>query len=178
MYGTSAVRCGQRPALRRANPAPLASSPPGPDAHSARRARRIARAGNRRRPRRLAGQKHIRPYWKNYYQNTDGIVYMIDSTDKRRFDEAAEELAHLLDEPSLSGAPVLVFANKQDLLNAAPPSEIMKELDVTQHKDRDVHVAPCSAKSGKGLEEGFKLLIEYSKNHMANKANAGAGGAC
>ena len=178
MYGTSAVRCGQHPTSRRAHPAPRPPRRLGLTRTARARARRIARAGNRRRPRRLAGQKHIRPYWKNYYQNTDGIVYMIDSTDRRRFDEAAEELEHLIEEPSLSGVPVLVFANKQDLLNALPPAEIMKELDITKHKDRDVHVAPCSAKSGKGLEEGFKLLIEYSKKNMANKANAGAGGAC
>ena len=31
----------------------------------------------------IGGQKHIRPYWKNYYQNTDALVYMIDSADKR-----------------------------------------------------------------------------------------------
>ena len=40
----------------------------------------------------IGGQKHIRPYWKNYYQNTDAIVYMIDSADTRRQDEAADEL--------------------------------------------------------------------------------------
>ena len=31
----------------------------------------------------IGGQKHIRPYWKNYYQNTDALVYMVDSADKR-----------------------------------------------------------------------------------------------
>jgi hypothetical protein len=40
----------------------------------------------------LIGQKHIRPYWKNYYQNTDAIIYMVDSADRRRTDEAADEL--------------------------------------------------------------------------------------
>ena len=61
----------------------------------------------------IGGQKHIRPYWKNYYANTDAIVYMVDSADKRRFDEAGDELASLLDEEELAGVPVLVFANKQ-----------------------------------------------------------------
>merc|ERR1712060_493993 len=49
----------------------------------------------------IGGQKHIRPYWKNYYQNTDAIVYMIDSSDERRVDEAAEELDTLLEEEEL-----------------------------------------------------------------------------
>ena len=61
----------------------------------------------------IGGQKHIRPYWKNYYQNTDAIVYMVDSADKRRMDEAAEELKELMEDETLSGVPVLIFANKQ-----------------------------------------------------------------
>ena len=71
-----------------------------------------------------AGQKHIRPYWKNYYQNTDAIVYMVDSSDRRRNDEAAEELTSLLEEELLAGVPVLVFANKQDLLNSQTAAEV------------------------------------------------------
>merc|ERR1719230_524544 len=62
----------------------------------------------------IGGQKHIRPYWKNYYQNTDAIVYIVDSSDRRRVDEAAEELTTLLEEELLKGVPVLVFANKQE----------------------------------------------------------------
>jgi len=112
----------------------------------------------------IGGQKHIRPYWKNYYQNTDAIVYMIDSADRRRTDEAAEELTSLLEEQELAGVPVLVFANKQDLLNAMTAAEVMKELEVSEYKDRWVHVAACSAKTGEGLEDGFsKLMAEKSK---------------
>lgn len=73
----------------------------------------------------IGGQKHIRPYWKNYYQNTDAIVYMVDSADRRRTDEAAEELSTLLEEEALAGVPVLVFANKQDLLNAMTAAEVI-----------------------------------------------------
>ena len=40
-----------------------------------------------------------------------------------------QELRELLDEEKLSGVPVLVFANKQDLMNAAPPDEVnLKEI--------------------------------------------------
>merc|ERR1711871_168340 len=71
----------------------------------------------------IGGQKHIRPYWKNYFANTDAIIYMVDSADKRRMDECAEELDALLDEDQLAGVPVLVFANKQDLLGALTVAE-------------------------------------------------------
>lgn len=45
----------------------------------------------------IGGQKSIRPYWKNYYENTDAMVYVIDSADKRRLDEAGTELSSLLE---------------------------------------------------------------------------------
>ena len=61
----------------------------------------------------IGGQKHIRPYWKNYYANTDAIIYMVDSADKRRLDEAAEELESLFTEEELAAVPTLIFANKQ-----------------------------------------------------------------
>jgi len=116
----------------------------------------------------IGGQKHIRPYWKNYYQNTDALVYMIDSADKRRTDEAAEELQSLLEEEALAGIPMLVFANKQDLLNAMPAAEVMKELELTNEKGRWVHVAACSAKTGEGLEQGISELLK-----QVNKAKEG-----
>ena len=79
----------------------------------------------------------------------------------RRTDEAAEELSALLEEELLQGVPVLVFANKQDLLNAMSGAEIMKELELTATKDRWVEVVACSAKTGEGLQDGIsKLLAE------------------
>jgi len=112
----------------------------------------------------IGGQKHIRPYWKNYYQNTDAIVYMFDSSDKRRADEAAEELQSLLEEEQLGGLPLLVFANKQDLLGAMTAAEVMKELETSTYKDRWIHVQACSAKTGDGLEKGMGLLVQQTNN--------------
>ena len=115
----------------------------------------------------IGGQKHIRPYWKNYYANTDAIIYMVDSCDKRRFDEAAEELMGLLEEDELAGVPTLCFANKQDMLGAATAAEIMKELELTSKTDRFVHVAACSAKTGEGLQTGIETLLENVKKDPA-----------
>jgi len=108
----------------------------------------------------IGGQKHIRPYWKNYYQNTDAIIYMVDSADERRFDEAAEELQQLLEEELLAGVPCLVFANKQDLLNAKKAAELMEHLELTQEKSRWIHIEGCSAKTGDNLEMGITTLLE------------------
>ena len=60
----------------------------------------------------IGGQKAIRPYWKNYYENTDGMVFVVDSSDEERINECVEELNALLVEEALQKVPLLVYANK------------------------------------------------------------------
>jgi len=117
----------------------------------------------------IGGQKHIRPYWENYFPNTDAVVYVVDSADKRRIDEAADELTTLLAETTLAGVPVLVLANKQDLLGAQTAADIMgtEGLDLSQVTDRWIHVGACSAKTGEGLQEALELLIKQTKGNEA-----------
>jgi hypothetical protein len=57
----------------------------------------------------------IRPLWRHYYQNTQGLIFVVDSNDRERVEDAREELHRMLNEPELSDAVLLVFANKQDL---------------------------------------------------------------
>ena len=72
----------------------------------------------------IGGQKAIRPYWKNYYENTDGLVYVVDSSDEVRLKECSETLQTLLSEENLLNVPLLVFANKQDLQFALDAEEV------------------------------------------------------
>lgn len=72
----------------------------------------------------IGGQKSIRPYWRNYFDQTDALVYVIDSADRRRVEETGVELGQLLEEEKLGHVPVLIFANKQDLMNAMSPEEV------------------------------------------------------
>merc|ERR1712048_152977 len=66
----------------------------------------------------VGGQDKIRPLWRHYYQNTQGLIFVVDSNDRERIDDAREELQRMLSEEELRDAVVLVFANKQDLPNA------------------------------------------------------------
>ena len=74
----------------------------------------------------VGGQKTLRSYWRNYYEQTDGLVWVIDSSDLRRLDDCKAELHNLLKEERLSGASLLVLANKQDIRGALKPAEIAK----------------------------------------------------
>ena len=106
----------------------------------------------------IGGQKTIRPYWRNYFDRTDALIYVIDSSDSRRLDETAGELNDLLSEEKLDAVPLLVFANKQDLLNALSADEIRDGLKLNI-RGRKWTIIPCSSKDGEGLEDGFKWVM-------------------
>ncbi|KAI8997981.1 ADP-ribosylation factor-like protein 3-like protein [Gaertneriomyces semiglobifer] len=108
----------------------------------------------------IGGQKAIRPYWRNYFDSTDILIYIIDSVDRRRLEESGEELHNLLEESKLAGVPVLVFANKQDIVTALPGDEIATGLNLNSIRDRHWQIQPCSAKTGDGIEEGMKWAMK------------------
>ncbi|GBF96430.1 ADP-ribosylation factor [Raphidocelis subcapitata] len=111
----------------------------------------------------VGGQKAIRPYWRNYFDATDGVVYVIDCADRRRLDECGVELAQLLEEERLTGVALLVLANKQDLLSAMPAAEIADALGLFLIRDRPWQIQGCSAKEGSGVSEGFAWLVRQSR---------------
>ncbi|KAF4688969.1 hypothetical protein FOZ60_002217 [Perkinsus olseni] len=107
----------------------------------------------------IGGQKTIRPYWSNYFEATDGLVFVIDSADRRRLEESGKELNELLQEDKLGGTALLVFANKQDLLQALPANEISEALHLDNIRDRTWTIQACSAKSGEGVQDGMEWLV-------------------
>ena len=71
----------------------------------------------------VGGQDKIRPLWRHYFQNTQGIIFVVDSNDRDRVVEAREELQRMLNEDELRDALLLVFANKQDLPVCIPKAQ-------------------------------------------------------
>ena len=61
----------------------------------------------------VGGQDKIRPLWRHYYQGTNGLIYVVDSNDRDRIEDAREELNKMLNEDEMRDAVLLVFANKQ-----------------------------------------------------------------
>ncbi|CDW53261.1 ADP ribosylation factor protein 3 [Trichuris trichiura] len=100
----------------------------------------------------IGGQRKIRPYWKNYFENADILIYVIDSSDKRRFDETGMELMELLEEEKLAAVPLLIFANKQDLVNAVTASALAEGLQLHTIRDRQWQIQPCSAITLEGVK--------------------------
>jgi len=61
----------------------------------------------------VGGQDKIRPLWRHYFQNTQGLIFVVDSNDRERVGEARDELHRMLQEDELRDAVLLIFANKQ-----------------------------------------------------------------
>ena len=74
----------------------------------------------------VGGQQTIRSYWRNYFEQTDGLVFVVDSADARRMEEVRDELRALLQQEKLAGASLLVLANKQDLPGALSLDQIAR----------------------------------------------------
>ena len=77
------------------------------------------------------------------FQNTQGIIYVVDSNDRERISEAREELQRMLNEDELRDALLLVFANKQDLPNAMNAAEITDKLGLHGLRQRTWFIQVC-----------------------------------
>ena len=44
----------------------------------------------------VGGQDKIRPLWRHYFQNTQGLIFVVDSNDRERIVEAQEELQKMV----------------------------------------------------------------------------------
>ncbi|KAJ1970358.1 hypothetical protein H4R34_006079 [Dimargaris verticillata] len=86
------------------------------------------------------------------------IIVAIDSSDLDRLPVAKRELHAMLADESAHGAPVLVYANKQDLPQALSAAQISNALDLVAIKDRQWHIQACSAQTGTGLIEGMEWV--------------------
>ncbi|XP_061745407.1 ADP-ribosylation factor-like protein 4C [Nerophis ophidion] len=107
----------------------------------------------------VGGQEKLRPLWKPYSRCTDGIVYVVDSVDAERLEEARAELHRIARFSENQGTPLLVVANKQDLPRALSVADIARHLALGElPPSTRYHVQPACAITGDGLREGVDAL--------------------
>merc|ERR1719261_1854425 len=106
----------------------------------------------------IGGQQKIRKLWRYYYQGTDGAIFIVDSSDRDRIEDAREELFRMLDDDEMRNAVLLVFANKQDLPRAMDTSEVAEKLGLQDLRNRQWFIQSACATRGDGLYEGLDWL--------------------
>ncbi|XP_006870158.1 PREDICTED: ADP-ribosylation factor 3 isoform X2 [Lipotes vexillifer] len=93
----------------------------------------------------VGGQDKIRPLWRHYFQNTQGLIFVVDSNDRERVNEAREELMRMLAEDELRDA-------------------ITDKLGLHSLRHRNWYIQATCATSGDGLYEGLDWLANQLKN--------------
>lgn len=73
-------------------------------------------------------------------------------------------LIDALQEEKMLTKPLLVFANKQDLVGALTAAEVAESLQLLTLRDRAWQIQGCSAKDGEGLKPGMEWLIKQHKS--------------
>lgn len=106
----------------------------------------------------LGGQTKFRTMWHHYYEHTDAVIFVIDSADRQRFTEAKKELDALLAHEHLRHLPFLIFANKQDLPQAAEITELRKSLQMDERNKTNMHIIACTASENHRITTGMDWL--------------------
>lgn len=63
----------------------------------------------------LGGQIKMRSIWEKYYSEANAVIFVVDSADIGRLEEAKLAYDSACDNDSLNQVSVVTFANKQDL---------------------------------------------------------------
>ncbi|KAL3873468.1 hypothetical protein ACJMK2_036581 [Sinanodonta woodiana] len=108
----------------------------------------------------IGGDDKIRPLWKMYLKGSKGLVYVIDSSDKERLEEARKELFSICKIPDFQGIPIVVIANKQDMPGAMDPKYIAEFFKLKAQTDRDWCVRGSSALTGNGVGDSLEILAK------------------
>ncbi|KAI9664388.1 MAG: ADP-ribosylation factor, Arf Arf6 [Alyxoria varia] len=112
----------------------------------------------------VGGQDKIRPLWRHYFSGTQGLIFVIDSNDCDRIDEARSELQRIIQDREMRDTLLLVFANKQDIQGALSPKDVSDVLKLeTVAKNHTWKVQPSCATTGEGIFEGLSWLSSHVK---------------
>ena len=115
----------------------------------------------------IGGGKRIRGIWKAYMADVHGCVFVVDAADADRLDECREVFADTLRDPHLSGKPIVVFANKQDLPSAKSEAQIATALGLATLQNSRHNIVPCVARrmsaseaADKRVDVGMRWMLE------------------
>ena len=115
----------------------------------------------------VGGQEKLRPLWRHYFNNTDGLIFVVDSLDRDRIDRAREEFTSIINDPFMRNSAILIFANKQDMKNCLSAAEIAERMGLSELRGRRWHVQSAVATQGLGLYEGLDWLSDTLKTMQA-----------
>lgn len=107
----------------------------------------------------VGGQTSLRSYWRNYYESTDGIIWVIDINDTRRINDCFNELWNVLKQDKLAAATLCILANKYDINKHITEQQLIHTLQLNNIENRHWKLFLCSGVTGEALQEGIDWLV-------------------
>ena len=106
----------------------------------------------------VAGQDSLRSLWKHYYQNTKAVIFVVDSSDKKRIGLAKDELHKIINDEELKDSCLLLLSNKMDL-NVMTVEEVSMYMDFDKIKNPKKKVMGVCGLKGDGLTQALNWLV-------------------
>jgi small GTP-binding protein len=108
----------------------------------------------------LGGQEDFRGLWPEINEKSDGLVYVVDSTDHFRLGQSKEIFYNIIDAQINRIIPVLILLNKCDLENKISRPEFINEFGLMYRENLKWACYVTSAITGEGIYEAFKWFID------------------
>ena len=111
----------------------------------------------------LGGHVQARRIWSDYCMGTDGLVFMVDASDRHRLGEAGRELRTLLEDPSLESIPIAILGNKIDRTDALGETDLTAQLGIYDFLSsrKTVKVFLVSIAKRQGIKEAVRWLASF-----------------
>ena len=106
----------------------------------------------------------MRSLWHHYFENSDAVIFVVDSSDKERLDEAREELDRILLDDQLRNTSLLVFSNKVDKPQSVTTTEVNEKMSLHKHREREWFIQSTCAVTGEGMVDGLEWLANNIKS--------------
>ncbi|KAL7736697.1 hypothetical protein ACLKA6_015559 [Drosophila palustris] len=123
----------------------------------------------------MSGATRYRNLWEHQFKNCQGIIYVIDSSDRMRFVVVKDELDLVLQHPDIRNrlVPILFYGNKSDLEDSLSNVKIAAALGLDNIKEKPWHICSSNAISGEGLDEGVQWLVQQIRFAVLSNRKAG-----
>eukprot|EP00941_MAST-03F_sp_MAST-3F-sp1_P003432 g3432.t1 len=108
----------------------------------------------------VGGRPEARCTWRHYISDIHGVIFVIDGADRQRLKEAGICLRSTMQQVELAGKPLLVFANKSDMMLSAVSSKEISDGFSLHSLHSSWQVQSCSANTGEGVDNGIAWLLK------------------
>ncbi|KXJ75865.1 hypothetical protein RP20_CCG010885 [Aedes albopictus] len=123
----------------------------------------------------MSGATRYRSLWEHQFKSCQGIVFVIDSSDRMRLVVVKDELELLMQHPDIANrrVPILFFANKMDCTDALSSVKIAAGLGLEKIKDKPWHISSSNALTGEGLQDGVQWMVHQIRECVASSKDNG-----